>query len=94
MAEFFTRDTDGDGAIDLYGTDVKGAVETEWLATVSQAGEEHMVLDPESGDVTIDDAAHKEALTTTSAFSPMRPPERRSWTGRARRTSSIRAASR
>ncbi len=43
VAEFFTRDTDGDGAIDLYGTDVKGAVETEWLATVSQAGEEHMV---------------------------------------------------
>ena len=39
VAEFFTRDTDGDGQIDLYGTDVKGAVETEWLATVSQAGE-------------------------------------------------------
>src|SRR4029453_2978126 len=25
VAEFFTRDTDGDGTIDLYGTDVKGA---------------------------------------------------------------------
>ena len=62
VAEFFTRDTDGDGQIDLYGTDVKGAVETEWLATVSQAGEEHMVLDAESGDVTIADAEHLAAL--------------------------------
>ena len=41
---------------------MKGAVETEWLATVSQAGEEHMVLDAESGEVTIDDAEHLEAL--------------------------------
>jgi ABC-type glycerol-3-phosphate transport system substrate-binding protein len=73
MAEFFTRDTDGDGAIDLYGTDVKGAVETEWLATVSQAGEEHMVLDAESGDVTIDDAAHQEALDYYVSLLPYAP---------------------
>lgn len=72
-AEFFTRDTDGDGAIDLYGTDVKGAVETEWLATVSQAGEEHMVVDVESGDVTIDDAAHKEALDYYVSLLPYAP---------------------
>ncbi|MDT0163947.1 sugar ABC transporter substrate-binding protein [Actinotalea sp. AC32] len=61
VARFFTRDTDGDGATDLYGTDVKGAVETEWLATVLQAGAEGTVLDGE-GNVIIDDAAHKEAL--------------------------------
>ena len=36
IAEFFTRN-EGTGNR-LYGTDVKGAVETEWLATVSQAG--------------------------------------------------------
>jgi ABC-type glycerol-3-phosphate transport system substrate-binding protein len=72
-AEFFTRDTDGDGAIDLYGTDVKGAVETEWLATVSQAGEEHMVLDASSGEVTIDDAAHKEALDYYVSLLPFAP---------------------
>ncbi|WP_298741981.1 extracellular solute-binding protein [Microbacterium lacticum] len=72
-AEFFTRDTDGDGVVDLYGTDVKGAVETEWLATVSQAGEEHMVLDAESGEVTIDNAAHKEALDYYVSLLPYAP---------------------
>lgn len=72
-AEFFTRDTDGDGTVDLYGTDVKGAVETEWLATVSQAGEEHMVLDPATGEVTIDDAAHKAALDYYVSLLPYAP---------------------
>ncbi|PPB49415.1 sugar ABC transporter substrate-binding protein [Arthrobacter pityocampae] len=61
VAQFFTRDTDGDGQTDLYGTDVKGAVETEWLATVSQSGAENMVLSPE-GDVTVNDADHLAAL--------------------------------
>lgn len=74
MAEFFTRDTDGDGAIDLYGTDVKGAVETEWLATVSQAGEQNMVLDSETGEVTIDDAEHQEALDFYISLLPYAPP--------------------
>ena len=73
VAEFFTRDTDGDGQVDLYGTDVKGAVETEWLATVSQAGEEHMVLDAESGDVTIADAEHLEALDYYTSLLPYAP---------------------
>lgn len=73
VAEFFTRDTDGDGAVDLYGTDVKGAVETEWLATVSQAGESQMVLDPSSGDVTIDDAQHKAALDFYVSLLPYAP---------------------
>lgn len=73
VAEFFTRDTDGDGQVDLYGTDVKGAVETEWLATVSQAGEEHMVLDADSGEVTIADAEHLEALDFYTSLLPYAP---------------------
>jgi ABC-type glycerol-3-phosphate transport system substrate-binding protein len=73
IAEFFTRDTDGDGTVDLYGTDVKGAVETEWLATVSQAGEEHMVVDAASGEVTIDSAAHQEALDYYISLLPYAP---------------------
>lgn len=61
MAEFFTQDTDGDGKTDLYGTDVKGAVETEWLAHVAQAGSPGMVLD-DDGNVIIDNAEHLAAL--------------------------------
>lgn len=74
VAEFFTRDTDGDGQVDLYGTDVKGAVETEWLATVSQAGASQMVLDPISGEVTIDDAEHLAALDFYTSLLPYAPP--------------------
>jgi ABC-type glycerol-3-phosphate transport system substrate-binding protein len=74
VAEFFTRDTDGDGQIDLYGTDVKGAVETEWLATVSQAGAQQMVLDPATGEVTIDDAEHLAALDFYTSLLPYAPP--------------------
>ena len=55
VAKFFTRGTK------LYGTDVKGAVETEWLAHVVQAGAAGPVLDP-SGNVIIDDASHVAAL--------------------------------
>jgi len=73
VAKFFTRDTDGDGAIDLYGTDVKGAVETEWLATVSQAGEEQMIFDPATGEVTIDSAEHLEALDFYTSLLPYAP---------------------
>lgn len=73
MAEFFTRDTDGDGSIDLYGTDVKGAVETEWLATISQTGETHMVLDADTGEVTIDNDAHQEALDFYVSLLPYAP---------------------
>ncbi|MFJ5695823.1 ABC transporter substrate-binding protein [Arthrobacter sp. NPDC093125] len=52
ISEFFTKDG-------MYGTDVKGGVETEWLAHVLQAGSP-MVLDGDK--VVIDNAAHKEAL--------------------------------
>lgn len=61
VAEFFTQDTDGDGTTDLYGADVKGAVETDWLALVLQAGAENMVLD-DDGNVIVNDADHKAAL--------------------------------
>jgi ABC-type glycerol-3-phosphate transport system substrate-binding protein len=61
VAKFFTRDTDGDGTIDLYGTDVKGGVETEWLAHVLQAGSPGVVLDAD-GNVIIDNQAHQDAL--------------------------------
>lgn len=61
VATFFTQDTDGDGTTDLYGTDVKGAVETEWLAMVLQAGASSVVLDGD-GNVIINDANHKAAL--------------------------------
>jgi ABC-type glycerol-3-phosphate transport system substrate-binding protein len=55
-AAFFTRGTS------LYGTDVKGAVETEWLAHVGQAGAKGLVLD-DSGAVIIDSPEHLKALT-------------------------------
>lgn len=74
VAEFFTRDTNGDGSIDLYGTDVKGAVETEWLATISQTGESNMVLNAESGEITIDNEAHIEALDFYVSLLPFAPP--------------------
>jgi multiple sugar transport system substrate-binding protein len=53
-AKFFTRDG-------MYGTDVKGAVETEWLATLMQAGAKDMVLTAD-GKPDIDNAAALEAL--------------------------------
>ncbi|MFC0004114.1 ABC transporter substrate-binding protein [Micromonospora siamensis] len=57
IAVFFTRPGQK-----LYGTDVKGAVETEWLAHVLQAGSPGVVLD-DSGNVIVDNAQHLAALT-------------------------------
>lgn len=74
IAQFFTRDTNGDGKIDLYGTDVKAGVETEWLATVSQAGEKNMILNPSTKKVTIDSAAHLKALDFYTSLLPYAPP--------------------
>jgi multiple sugar transport system substrate-binding protein len=56
VAVFFTRGSD------LYGTDVKGAVETEFLAHVLQAGSPGVVLDAD-GKVIIDNEQHLAALT-------------------------------
>ncbi|PTL72328.1 sugar ABC transporter substrate-binding protein [Rathayibacter caricis DSM 15933] len=72
-AEFFTQDTDGDGTPDLYGTDVKGAVETEWLATLSQTGETTMVTDTD-GAVSLGDESSKEALDFYTSLLPYAPP--------------------
>lgn len=60
-AVFFTRDTNDDGEIDFYGTDVKGGVETEWLAHVLQAGSPGVVLDSD-GNIIINNEAHIKAL--------------------------------
>jgi multiple sugar transport system substrate-binding protein len=56
VATFFTRPERK-----LYGTDVKGAVETEWLAHVLQAGSPGVVLD-DAGAVIVDNAQHVAAL--------------------------------
>lgn len=61
VAKFFNRPKDK-----LYGTAVKGAVETEWLAYVLQAGAKSVVLD-QSGAVIIDDANHLKALEEYTA---------------------------
>ncbi len=65
VSEFFTKDG-------MYGTDVKGGVETEWLAHVLQAGSP-MILD-EQNNVVIDNAAHKEALDFYTSLTPSAPP--------------------
>ena len=54
QAAFFTKDG-------MYGTATKGAVETEFLAALSQAGEKDMVID-EAGNVTLGDATSLQAL--------------------------------
>jgi ABC-type glycerol-3-phosphate transport system substrate-binding protein len=61
VANYFTQDTDGDGNTDLYGAYVKGAVETEWLAHVLQAGSPGVVFDAD-GNIIIDNAEHQAAL--------------------------------
>lgn len=53
-AQFFTKDG-------IYGTDVKGAVETEFLATLMQAGAKDMVLDAD-GKADIDTPEALKAL--------------------------------
>ena len=64
MALFFTRDTDDDGNIDLYGTDVKGAgpgADVEWMVHVLQAGSPGVVLDAD-GKIIVDNDAHHAGL--------------------------------
>ncbi|MDU0348299.1 ABC transporter substrate-binding protein [Actinomyces sp. MRS3W] len=61
------------GGGELYGTDVKGAVETEWLATLSQTGEETMVVDSE-GNVSLGDDNSLAALDFYTSLLPYAPP--------------------
>jgi ABC-type glycerol-3-phosphate transport system substrate-binding protein len=72
IAKFFTQDTNGDGQVDLYGTDVKGAVETEYLATLSQAGEKNMVVG-DDGSVSLGDADSLAALDFYTSLLPYAP---------------------
>ena len=85
-ARFFTKGG-------MYGTDVKGDVETEWLAHVLQAGSPGVVLDG-SGKVIIDNPQHVEALTFYSnlnnQYKVVRPAPLRS-AGPRPRTCSTRA---
>lgn len=64
-AKFFTKDG-------LYGTDVKGAVETEYLAHVLQAGESSMVIGAD-GMCNLGDEASLEALTFYTSLLPYAP---------------------
>ena len=64
MAIFFTRDTDGDGEIDLYGTDVKGAsagIDVEWFVHALQAGSPAGGVDFD-GTIVVNDEGHLKAL--------------------------------
>ncbi|MBX5205309.1 sugar ABC transporter substrate-binding protein [Rhizobium sp. NZLR1] len=61
IAKFFTRDTDGDGKTDFWGTDTIGTFSEEWMAHVLQAGSPGVILDKD-GKVIIDNEAHKKAL--------------------------------
>lgn len=65
VAAFFTKDGN-------YGTDVKGAVETEFLATLSQAGEKNMVIDS-TGKSTLGDAASLKALNFYTSMQKYAP---------------------
>lgn len=65
-AEFFTRDTDGDGEIDLYGTGVFGKTDGDtacsWLEQSVQAGARPVVLG-DDGEVLVNQEPYVEALT-------------------------------
>ncbi|WP_417374426.1 ABC transporter substrate-binding protein [Glutamicibacter protophormiae] len=55
IAKFFTKDG-------MYGTGLPGAVETQYLSTLSQAGEKDMVLNSAGTGSTLGDAASLTAL--------------------------------
>lgn len=67
-AEYFAQAGGGE----YHGTDVKGAVETEWLATLSQAGAESMVVS-DDGTVTIGDETSLAALEFYTSLLPFAP---------------------
>lgn len=66
IAKFFTRDTDNDGEIDMYGTTVFGAnngdTVASWLDHATQAGTESLVIDNESGEVLVNTKPYVESL--------------------------------
>jgi ABC-type glycerol-3-phosphate transport system substrate-binding protein len=66
-AAFFTKDG-------MYGTDMKGAVETEYLAMLSQTGEQTMVTSPDGSNVTLGDANSLKALQFDDSLAKYAPP--------------------
>ncbi|MGM0877828.1 MAG: ABC transporter substrate-binding protein [Bacillota bacterium] len=66
IAKFFTRDTDNDGKMDMYGTTVFGAnngdTVASWLDHAAQAGTESLVIDNESGEVIVNTKPYVESL--------------------------------
>jgi len=66
VAAFFTKDG-------MYGAPLPGAVETQYLATLSQAGEKNMVLNAAGTKSTLGDAASLKALdyyTSLAKYGP------------------------
>lgn len=65
VAKFFTRDTDNDGQMDMYGTTVFGAnngdAVASWLDHATQAGTDSLVID-ENGDVIVNSEPYVKAL--------------------------------
>lgn len=65
VAKFFTRDTDNDGVIDMYGTSISakmgGDTTHSFLDFACQAGAEHLVMD-DNNEILVNDSTHVEAL--------------------------------
>ncbi|WP_026427174.1 extracellular solute-binding protein [Actinomyces slackii] len=68
VAKYFSEAMDGK----VYGTDVKGAVETEWLATLAQTGEKNLVVDPD-GTVSLGNKNSLAALNFYTSLLPYAP---------------------
>lgn len=68
VAKYFSEATSGS----LYGTDVKGAVETEWLATLAQTGEKTLVVNPD-GTVSLGNQNSLAALNFYTSLLPYAP---------------------
>ncbi|WP_334171219.1 extracellular solute-binding protein [Sinomonas sp.] len=66
-AAFFTKGG-------MYGTDVKGAVETEYLAMLSQTGEKTMVTNADGSQVSLGDADSLKALQFDDSLAKYAPP--------------------
>lgn len=65
VAKFFTRDTDGDGKIDIYGTSFPATIGADttqsYLDFAAQAGSPAVMFD-ENKEIMVTNEAHKEAL--------------------------------
>lgn len=66
-AAFFTKGG-------MYGTDMKGAVETEYLALLSQTGEKTMVTTADGSEVSLGNANSLKALQFDDSLAKYAPP--------------------